>query len=353
MPKKSRGRSVLLRITIVLALILVVCTFSSRTISNSLLPEVTVSGVSQGTLNTNLHLNGTVKYSKTVTLRAPVSAPVLEVYVAPGDTVAEGDKVAKLDLREYRLAYDRMQLSLDQLREDRNGYGLTSAQKDLLDRQIELMETELSLYAEHYIADDFVRAVQNGTVRDVMACVGQSIAAEDAIAELIPSDAVFQITLYLPQELAQPYQSGDRATVRYQDVTSGSLEQLTAVSEIAKKTFDLDSGLYAVTVPADIPALHEGQEVSVQLVKTSEYYDNLVPRAAVQYDASTNMPFVYTILERNGLFGTETLIQRYEISILGENAIYAAVDNFNHADRVVVSTTQSIRVGQKVRVVGS
>lgn len=353
MSRKAHGRGILLHVTIILAVVLIVCTFLSRTIANSLLPEVTVAGASQGTLDTTLQLDGTAEYSEIVTLHAPISAPVLEVYAAPGDIVAEGDALVKLDLREYQLTYDRMQLSLDQLRETQNGSGPTPIQRELLDRQIKLLETELALYAERHIGDGVIRAGKNGTVRTVLTSAGQNVSADDIVAELVPANALFQVTLYMPLELAQPYLPGGRAVIRYQDTASGRIEQLTATSAIAEKTFDASRGLYSLTVPVDVPALHEGQEVSVQLIKTTEYYDNLVPRGAIQYDAATNLPYIYTILEREGLFGRELFIQQQKATILNENALYVAVEDFNHADRVVIATSQPLQAGQKVRVVGA
>ncbi len=168
-----------------------------------------------------------------------------------------------------------------------------------------------------------------------------------AAAALDPDTKEKQVVLFLTQSEAERFSPGDRVSLSWVD---GAMHPAVAVSEIGEITWDPDTGLIRVTIPADGTALREGQEADVKLVRTSEYYGVLLPAFAVR-TGRDGEEYVFLLRQKEGLFGTEYYAEKSPVTIGERSELYAAVDGaFNMADQVVLSATRPLSSGQKVRV---
>lgn len=348
MAELSPGKKSLIRITVILAVVLLICTFISRTIANSLLPAVTAVGVTGGTLDDSLQTSGRVSYTEISEISLPSDLKILEIYVSPGEHVTEGDPICKVDVRGFLLEYQRFSLLLEQLREDYQDSRLSEKEKSNLSEQITLLTSEIALYEESQLLDELLRAEVSGVVREVYVEAGDTGPAGTVVLDIIPDTAKKQAVLLVPQKMALRFEEGDKATLSYVDAAAGLK---SSVSTIATKDFDNESGAFRFTVLLENETVYEGQDVEVKLLKTSDYYNSLIPITAVRSDLDGE--YVFVLRTRAGLFGEEQFVQRLDITVVERSSYYVSVDLFNLADRVVIATSLPLVSGQKVRVVGN
>ena len=165
--------------------------------------------------------------------------------------------------------------------------------------------------------------------------------------EISPDTNEKQVVLFRQTEEAERFAVGDRASLSWVD---GAMNPSAAASEIGEIIQDADSSLTRLVIPAGDTVLKEGQDVDVKLVKTTEYYDVLLPAFAVR-TGRDGEEYVFVLRRKEGLFGTEYYAEQFAITIRERNELYAAVDGiFNMADQVVLSSSQPLSSGQKVRV---
>ena len=348
MAELSTGKKLLIRITVILIVVLLICTFISRTIANSLLPVVTVVGVTGGTLDDSLQVSGSVSYTEISEIALPSDLKILEIYVSPGEHVTKGEPICKVDVRSFLLEYQRFSLLLEQLQEDYQDSRISEKEKDYISKQIALLTSEMALYEESHLLDELLCAEVSGIVREVYVEAGDIKPAGTIVLDIIPDTAKKQAVLLVPQEMALRFEEGDKASIFYVDEATG---EKSSVSTIATKTFDNESGAFLFTVLLENETVYEGQDVEVKLIKTSDYYDSLIPVAAVRSDS--NGEYVFVLRTKAGLFGEEQFVQRLDISVVERSSYYVTVDLFNLADRVVIATSLPLVSGQKVRVVGN
>ena len=164
--------------------------------------------------------------------------------------------------------------------------------------------------------------------------------------DIIPDSAKKQVVLDVPQDRALYFHEGDKTSLTYRDETG---KPVTIVSTVETKTFDVDSGMFRVTVTVEDESVYGGQTVDVKIFTISDYYDYRIPIAAVKTDIYGE--YVFVLHTRAGIFGEEQFVQRLDITILEKNGLYASVNSFNLADRVVIAASQPVVSGQKVRVI--
>lgn len=346
MAELSTGKKLLIRITVILVVVLLICTFISRTIANSLLPVVTAVGVTGGTLDYSLQVSGSVSYTEISEIALPSDLKILEIYVSPGEHVTEGEPICKVDVRSFLLEYQHFSLLLEQLQEDYQDSRTSEKEKDYISKQIALLTSEMALYEENHLLDELLCAEVSGVVREVYVEAGDIKPAGTVVLDIIPDTAKKQAVLFVPQEMALYFEEGDKASISYVDEATGAK---SSVSTIATKGFDNESGAFLFTVLLENETVYEGQDVEVKLIKTSDYYDSLIPIAAVRSDL--NGEYVFVLRTKEGLFGEEQFVQRLDITVIERSNYYVTVDLFNLADRVVIATSLPLTSGQKVRVV--
>ncbi len=346
MSELSTGKKLLIRITVILIVVLLICTFISQTIANSLLPVVTAVGVTGGTLDDSFQGSGSVNYTEISEIALPSDLKILEIYVSPGEHVTEGEPICKVDVRSFLLEYQRFSLLLEQLQEDYQDSRISEKEKDYISKQIALLTSGMALYEESHLLDELLCAEVSGVVREIYVEAGDTKPAGTIILDIIPDTAKKQTVLLVPQEMALRFEEGDKASISYVDETA---ETKSSVSTIATKTFDNESGAFLFTVLLENETVYEGQDVEVKLIKTSDYYDSLIPIAAVRSDS--NGEYVFVLRTKAGLFGEEQFVQRLDITVVDRSSYYVTVDLFNLADRVVIATSLPLVSGQKVRVV--
>ena len=141
-------------ICLAVAVIVLSLAYMSRTIENLALKRVTLTAPVKGVLDTEPDAVGDV-----VRVRTPAALVIEDVFVKPGDTVREGDKIMSL----YKKAVDRELAVVD--------------------------GEELEFLTEIKYNDYILTAKESGRIRDVKAETDGSAAPDEILYKYIPYEA--------------------------------------------------------------------------------------------------------------------------------------------------------------------
>ena len=92
-----------------------------------------------------------------------------------------------------------------------------------------------------------------------------------------------------------------------------------------------------------------GEPVTVRLLLKSQEHRMLLPETAVK--SLGREQFVYAVMERNGLFGTESYLLEIPAEVVERDGIYAAVEAAAVSDQVVFYSSRPLYDGMTVSVV--
>jgi len=115
--KSKRNKIVNISI-IVFIVIVVLCTYFSKTIKNMLLPEVTVAYLKPGTIGDGFEGTGTIDYEDTHKIYSMPSWSVNEINVKLNQSVKKGDVLAKVDNDAINLKEREEQAVIMQLQDE-------------------------------------------------------------------------------------------------------------------------------------------------------------------------------------------------------------------------------------------
>lgn len=167
-PEKIIRRRRLRRLSITLAVVAVavaaifaLSTLNGKTID---LKSVNVAEATTGPVELSLHASGTVVPAFEEIITSPISTRIVEVYVQPGDTLAEGTPLLRLDL-------DSSESELSGLADQRSMKALEAKQAGLNDRthladlemRVKVKEMEVSQLRAEVAAERRLDSIGSGT----------------------------------------------------------------------------------------------------------------------------------------------------------------------------------------------
>lgn len=291
-----------------------------------------------------------------------VAGKIASRKVQIGDRVKAGSVLASLDETDYRLNREaaeaelaaarasarQAELERDRIAElrargwsteqlfDRQKAALEEALGRLkrAERQVELT-TNTQSYAE-------LKAEADGIVIGVFAEAGQVVAAGQAILR-IARDGDREAQVALPeQDLALAKANGAVASLWSAPSVQhkASLRELSPNADPATRTFQ---ARYAVSgLAPDAPL---GMTVTLTLTGADERKGARVPLSAILNEGGNSAVFVVDV--QNGA------IQRKEVTLVSYDSREAVVGGgLSDGDRVITLGIHTLRVGQKVRVLG-
>ncbi len=244
------------------------------------------------------------------TLGFRVSGKVIERYVNAGDRVTAGQKIARLDDKDFRLAENsaraavaaaKTRLEVAKQAYDRASYLLPNgfiAKSAVDQRQLELDSAQSALNAAQDQLNQAINATSyallfadsDGIVTSVKAEPGQVVAVGQAVITLAHSDDIEVLVAVPEQEIAR-LKTGDRAFVALW--SANSINSLGSIREIAGAA-DAGSRTYAVRVKIEnrSPAMRLGMTTSVALQVPEDRPGLVVPLAAITEEQGRTVVYV-------------------------------------------------------------
>ena len=175
--KMTRGKQIGVIVTAVIILLLVAYVIYTN-FKPEALTEYNVSKIYRGDIQTTYETKGTVSSDNTVSYMAVNGVKVKEVFVAVGDRVQKGDKLATFDtsslsatLNEYGTAYEKAKSaynkSVSDTEQAKKNLEITKLKIEQLDAEIEAIQNSID-NPDSNSAGDIISSVVGGDVESVL-----------------------------------------------------------------------------------------------------------------------------------------------------------------------------------------
>lgn len=325
----SNRKKRLLKIILPLFILLILCTFLSRTIAGMFVPTVHLATVEPGSLSSVADFKGIIKYEGVEDFSAQSNWTITKIHVNENQAVKKGDLLFEIDMDQANILILQQRASIKQM-EEKKKKAQTTQDAAILQLQLEAETQKLALLEKQYPADGKMIAQQNGTITGIQVEEGQMVEQGELLMTLIPEHAQPAVEWEMDLDSGAVFGENDKVTIR--SVSYDYVENQTTVQELdstlAKKNFQPSTNLYSCkALLPSAGAVTQGKPVDVRLTKESSPYDVVVPTSGLLPHESDNqdMGNVYILETEESLFGTQYVVKKIEVSILDRNNLRAAV----------------------------
>jgi len=347
---KTTFKKTLIRVTVILLVILVGCTFLSKSVYRANLPRVRTARASiQSELSVSVKTEGIIT-RETEEMTMPAGAKITAVLKEEGNRVDAGDPVFEVDAREFLLEIQRREMNIAALENALDSW-MTEFNREQTEAQLEMARTELEMYKESVPWEGVVCADAAGTILQMNGEVGDTLPAGAVYCTVMKEEAPWEAEFVLTEEEARGYKEGCEVQLTYYAVMleGDGTESKQRTANTAISSMKYENGYVVFRAPfEETNGLQIGQSVSVTAVLSSRVYPCVVPLAAVYEDAGGSH-YLYMVNTRDGLFGEEQYAEKVTVEVLEENSFYAALDQGMFAGRdIIVSATRALEDGKVV-----
>ncbi len=317
---------------------------------------------------------GTVQAYHTVTVRPVVDGPLIEVNFKEGQTVHEGDVLARIDPRPLQASLDQMvakqkqdQATLANARVDLARYAklaataYTSAQQSDTQRAL-VAQLEAQVAGDQAMIDNArtqlgyttIRAPLTGRAGIRLVDAGNIVHAADTtgivvLTQLQPISVIFTLPQQTLPDVRAAMQDGPAETLAVPQGADGAAMPVLDRGTLSVLDNSVDSTTGTIKLKATFPNVEErlwpGGFVGVRLRVRIDHGAVTVPPAAVQRGPSGS--FVYVI-------GGDSVVARRPVAVGHEDEQVAVLQSGLAAgERVVVDGASRLTDGSRVSIVQS
>ena len=323
-------------------------------------PLVNIEPVSRKDLNSYLVLNGVVEPERTVEIHSRLSAYVKDITLEEGAYVKENDILALLDDTEIKIGYQQANIQLEQARL------IYEEAKTTLERSQELMKKELISQQEFLAAEnqfnqrklDYdsrqeafknlqlqlnwskIRALAEGYITERLIEVGDKVNANQQVYT-IEDFSPLLIRVFVPSADSIKLTPGMIAEITT-DILKRSVFNGTV--KLINPRIDVQSGTVKVTVETydESLQLKPGMFVEVRIIVGQKENILVIPRKAVLYKQNKTYVFILNQMQVAQKEVTLGLIEEDQVEI---------IEGLSEGDKIVVVGIESLKDGQRVKVV--
>lgn len=242
---------------------------------------------------------------------------------------------------------------------------LTAAQKAQEDAEAALKEisegqvTEVTLASQYSdileqqkVVDDLqdksidavITSPISGTITEIAYTAGQTVAADEAIAQIQPENKAFTLSFTATANQAKKLKVGDKAEILNNWYGANISAQ---VSSIRRDPQDKQNCTIVCTMSGDVSS---GDSYTLSVGEQSANYDYIVPASAIREDS--NGKFILTIRAKSTPLGNRYYAQRVDVEVItsddSQSAVSGALDSYGVY--VITTTTKPVEAGQQVRL---
>lgn len=354
--EQKNNKKVLIQISVIVLIILLLCTFLSKSIYNMSLPYVEVINPAAEKLPVSSSADGEVMVdSQKICYNVPLK--ITEVFVKENDEVKAGDALFKVDSKEFDINIQKKELEIQKL-EDQLSEWLSYRDRAKLEDELEIVEGELELYKEQVPYDGKVYAENNGVISEIKVNNGDLTKEGDILAEITDEAQSMSVKFSFGGTDDVLCRVGDEIQLTYKETAwyegKPTTEEKTAQTIVAKREYDTEKKQYFFYADIDNSnkKFYEGQKIKVNYIISSDLYENVVPLNAISIDENRDK-VVYVLQTRDGLFGEEYYVKEVKVDQLEKNNVKSAIngDDISTYSEVVVSSSRALTSGETVRVV--
>jgi len=279
--------------------------------------NVVTTPVTLATINAGLTAIGEGSAARSVTVTAPAGGNLAEVLVRPGQVVARGDVLARLESADEQIDFDRAQLAAD----DANAtlartQGLASsslvATTALTAAQLAADNADLELRnAEVALARRTMTSPIAGTIGLIQVTPGNYVAAQTPVTTIDDNSAI-RVDFWVPERYAGAITLDMPVTV-----SAIALPGQTFAGTVRAVDSRIDPASRTLQVQAEIPnadgALRAGLSLSVALSFAGEDYPTVNPLAILW---SAEGSYVWQYVDGKAVRVPAQIVQRNSDGVL-------------------------------------
>ncbi|MET3924361.1 efflux RND transporter periplasmic adaptor subunit [Devosia sp. 2618] len=274
--------------------------------------NVVTTPVTLATINDTLSAIGEGTATRSVTVTSPAGGNLAEVLVRPGQIVAAGDVIARLDAEAEQIAFDRAQLAANDANTTLTRTeglasssivattALTAAQLAAANADLELRNASVAL-SRRTITSPIA-----GTIGLLQVTPGNYVAPQTTVTTVDDTSALL-VNFWVPERYAASIALGEDVSVRAVALPGRDFQgQISAIDnriDPASRTLQVQA-----EIPNDDRALRAGMSFSVSLSFPGEQYPTVNPLAILwsaqgsyvwKYDAGKARRVMAEIIQRN------------------------------------------------------
>lgn len=341
----SNKRKLLIKIGVAFIVILIICTFLSRTIKNIMVPKVEITSAENGNLRRNFNTIGTVNYGENDVIKSQADWKIDKVYVRPSQNVDEGTVLAQVNMEKIKQAQEEKDLEIMNSQYDLNS-AKASGDKDQIkikEKEVELLKKEKESLMDGLNQNGEIVAPITGRVTTVYCEDNTETVQGDSLFVVSDNRNTYDISFKSSVEQAAYMHNGIMLTVYYN--AAQSVE--TVKSKIVSKQYNTKEGDYDYVVRLEKSALNGenldlGEQVSISYECKGDIATCIIPKECIVNDGSGNNS-LYILKSRDGLFGKEYFVQKQTVNILGsDDRDYSIKDIGKDKEKIVLKSSKSL-----------
>ena len=334
------------RAIIICCLVLLAGCANNNKEQNEIIRRVKTEPVQQADSLVIKHYPGVIKAAGDMNLAFRVAGQIQKVLVTEGSYVKEGQLVAQIDPRDYRVQLDVAQAQYEQVKAEAERVielhsrgSVTGNDYDKAVSGLKMIEAKLK-NANDQLNDTRLLAPFAGYIQKVNFLENELIDAGMPVASLIDVsnlqvEVEIPVSLYVKRETIHSY-SATQPTVPDKPI------QLELLNYSKKASNNQMYKLYLRLAPASQPLLAPGMDVEVSIVqKNSEELQACVPLSALFREGSKTFVWIYQsggkVQKREVVTGKLTGDGRIRIVSgvqINEKVVVAGVNNLSENDQV-------------------
>lgn len=297
-----------------------------------------------GIANDRVTAIGTGQAARSVAVSAPVAGRILEVRVASGQKVRQGDLLVRLENEAETIAVERARLVLDD--ETARRARVARLQSSGAATELQITEAELALrqatlalrQAEFELSRRDILAPIDGWVGILRAEPGQQLGAGAAVTRIDDRSAIL-VDFRVPERFVGQIATGDEVAARPLALRDGTLTgRITAIDNSVDETSR--TLLLEARLDNSEDRLRAGMAFEISLSLPGEEYVSINP-LSVQW--GSDGAFVWRIKDGKAGRVPIRIIQRSAEAVLVEGAL-------SPDDPVVTEGVQALRPGAEVTI---
>jgi len=305
-----------------------------------------VMEVTPGAISNKINLPGSVEPWTRLELISKIAGSIEEVLVQEGDSVQEGDIIAKIESDDYRIALERAKaaykLAKADFERDKSVYAkgaIPTAELDARETNMQTAKADLDNATLLYNRCT-IKAPISGVIRSLDAKVGLYLGIGDPIGRILQIDKV-KAVIGIPES--------DITAVRNLPTVDLTIQALDDLQIIGKNYFvssspETAARLYRIELEIDNPDHHilPGMFVRANIIKQSR-------------EDALSIPF-YSIISRNDeqyvFIELDGVVRKQHVQTgIMEQWMVEITDGLQSGDRIVVEGHRDVENDQKVNVV--
>lgn len=223
-------------------------------------------------------------------------------------------------------------------------YGINIEEKQ---SELEVGRLELQKMKNNLPLDGIIKAPAGGFVRSISVEKGSVTGSGQVLLEIVKKESGLAVRWMLETKPAGEVEINDTV-----EISGEADENFNFNGKVKEKRYLTEEGRYQFTSQFDNSEedLKIGQKVDIKVRRESRQYKTLVPNSSIVDEGGRK--YVFLLKERKGILGTESYVQKMEITVQEEADLYSAVSlsGFTGDEKIVVFSSKALSDGLQVKL---